>query len=246
VTTPPLRPTRPILTLAILCLATPLLAQQSPQFSPNRNLILLDPAHGGSDNGAHISDVTTEKDVNLAIAAKLRTTLTAQNFSVLATRDSDTAIPSEQRADIANHAHPLACILIHATSAGFGPYLAASSLTPDPIPHLALPWDTAQAAFVGDSLTLLDSIAASLHAASLNPVTLRASVPPIDNLTCPAILLELAPFSGSPVTDDTYQQRVADALTTALVAWRTRSEAEAPKPAPKPPKLAPAPPGAPQ
>ena len=92
---------------------------------------------------------------------------------------------SDQRADIANHARPIACLLIHATSSGSGAYLATSSLQGDPEPRSVLPWDTAQASYVSQSLSLLEGLTSALASASFKPMTLQSSVPPIDSLTCP-------------------------------------------------------------
>jgi N-acetylmuramoyl-L-alanine amidase len=78
-----------------------------------RNLILLDPAHGGPDTGAHLPDNAIEKAITLAFAQRLRPIIAAQGFTVISTRDSDPTadLPADQRAGIANHNRPLACIL---------------------------------------------------------------------------------------------------------------------------------------
>jgi len=57
----------------------------------------------------------------------------------------------------------------------------------------------------------------------------RVALRPLDNLTCPAISIELAPqaHSGSDptsVSDATYQQRVADSIAGALVFWRNLAQ----------------------
>ena len=223
-----LRPHLP-LALSLALLAAPLAAQQPTHESPtllppNRTLILLDPAHGGPDNGAHLKDNVHEKDVTLALAGRLKATLIAHGFQVVTTRDGDTGPTSDQRAEQANHARPFACILLHASNSGFGPYLSASSLAPTSEDRAALPWDTAQSAFVSDSLALLDLATRTFTSAKLPAITLRASVPPIDSLTCPALLLELAPLAKSPITDGDYQQSIANALTASLTAWRHQAD----------------------
>ena len=224
----------------------------------NRNLVLLDPAHGGSDPGAHLKGDLNEKDVTLAFEQKLRSLLSAKGLSVLSTRDSDATLTSDQRADLANHGRPIACILIHATSSGSGAYLATSSLPADAEPRSVLPWDTAQAAYVSQSAVLLQGMTSAFASAWLKPMTLQSSVQPLDSLTCPAVLLEFAPRSNTQVNDQGYQQQLAEAVTTALVAWRTTFDPPkpvvadptvdpvvpkvAPRPKIKPPVAAPAPP----
>lgn len=51
--------------------------------------IILDPGHGGEDGGAVGWNDTVEKDINLAIAQKLRYLLELQGFTVLMTREED-------------------------------------------------------------------------------------------------------------------------------------------------------------
>jgi N-acetylmuramoyl-L-alanine amidase len=224
-------------------LAAPAPPKPTPAFY--RNLILLDPAHGGPDTGAQLPDNVTEKDVALALAQRLRSALAAQGFMVLSTRDSDpgAALTSDQRAGTANHARPLACILLHATATGTGIHIASSSLTPpgDTIsPSRALSWGTAQAQTVPMSLRLANEIGVALSSAHLPVVLLRASMPPIDNLICPAVAVELAPLvpsSGnpSPVTDPGYQQRIVEAIATALASFRTHNAPPSTAPPSPPP-----------
>jgi N-acetylmuramoyl-L-alanine amidase len=204
----------------------------------DRNLVVLDPAHGGPDAGATLGDKIFEKDVTLAIAARMRATLTAAGFTVVATRDADSAdlLTGDQRAEIANRAHALACIVIHATASGSGLHLYTSALQPPqedsssnvPLtPRAAfvpVPWEMAQAASVSQSLRLAGDMSAALGKANLPLLAGREPVRPLDNLQCPAVALELAPLpvagsDATPVTDADYQQRVAATLTVALQAW---------------------------
>ena len=220
---------------AILFLALPLHAQT------NKNLILLDPAHGGSDSGAKLSDSVTEKQLTLAFTAKLRTLLNAANFTVVTTHDADSDLLSpDQRAGLANHAHASACLILHATSVGSGVHIFTSALTPlniEPSPYAPIPWDTAQAAYLTQSLRLSNQLGATLIADKLPALLTHASVPPLDNLTCPAVIIEIAPLVNpssdiTPVTDAAYQQQIAVALTQALTTRRGKYEPPPPHPPP--------------
>jgi N-acetylmuramoyl-L-alanine amidase len=207
----------------------------------DRNLVVLDPAHGGPDAGATLGDKIFEKDVTLAIAARMRAKLTAAGFTVVSTRDADSADPNpltgDQRAEIANRAHALACIVIHATASGSGLHLYTSALQPPEedsssnvpltprVAFVPVPWEQAQAASVSQSLRLAGDLSAALGKANLPLLAGREPVRPLDNLQCPAVALELAPLpiagsDATPVTDADYQQRVAATLTVALQAWR--------------------------
>jgi N-acetylmuramoyl-L-alanine amidase len=203
-------------------------------------IILLDPAHGGPDTGAHLPNNLLEKDITLAFAARLRALLSASGFTIISTHEIDPAVPfpTDQRAEIANHAHPTACLILHATSSGTGIHVVTSALAPDTFedPHATIPWNTAQSASIPQSLNLANEIGLALERARLPVILSRASLRPLDNLTCPAVAIEIAPFSpaGSnptPVTDAAYQQNIAKALAAALVSWRSHAIAAAGTPA---------------
>ena len=224
----------------------------------NLNLILLDPAHGGADPGGQIAPDLPEKTVTLAFAQRLRPLLAAQGFTVALTRDSDfppakpapppdpdnpdaptppappppPQLTPDQRAELANRIHPVACLILHATSSGRGVHLFTSALNvaANPDPHAIQLWDTAQAAVLSQSQSLSGTLAQSVTGLRLPLVTSPVSMRPIDSLTCPAVVLELAPSSPNgdtvtPVSDAAYQQRVAESLVSALIDWRNQAQA---------------------
>jgi N-acetylmuramoyl-L-alanine amidase len=197
----------------------------------NRLTVVLDPAHGGVDSGSRIGDSIHEKDVTLAFAFKLRSLLLARGFAVVLTRDADTpaqpstngtALTLDDRAGIANHAHPAACLLLHATGAGTGVHLYSSELEPTGGVPPTIPWLLAQAAWVPQSRLLSQQIATALRRANIPLVKSTASVRPVDSLTCPALVVELAPQTDDPdsINYADYQQQVANAIAAPLVFWR--------------------------
>jgi N-acetylmuramoyl-L-alanine amidase len=213
---------------------SPTPAPPPPATAPlNRNVIVLDAAHGGVDSGSRIGDSILEKDVTLALAFRLRSLLTARGFTVVMTRENDaahkpgppvagsSALTLDDRAGIANHAHAAACLLLHATGAGDGVHLYSSELDSAPAQAAVPPWLTAQAAWVTQSTQLEARIGAALQRAKLPLVSSRASVRPVDSLTCPAVVVELAPQNDdrNSITDGDYQQRIAEAIAGALVFW---------------------------
>ena len=62
---------------------------------------MIDAGHGAHDPGA-VSAYGQEKDVVLAVALKLRDLLVSQGIEVIMTRDTDTFLELQQRADFAN------------------------------------------------------------------------------------------------------------------------------------------------
>jgi N-acetylmuramoyl-L-alanine amidase len=229
VPTPPLAPGKPDLP------PLPAPPTNQPTVQP-AFLVVVDAAHGGPNTGARIAPNSLEKDITLVLSIRLRAALAARGISVVTTRESDTDPPPSQRAGIANHALASACLIIHATATGTGVHLFTSSLAPvvasasvpatTSAPGL-VPWQTAQAAWVTRSLRLSSEINSALGQAGI-PATLGvASVEPLDNLSCPAVAIELAPLAAStatpalPISNNQYRQRIVDALAAAILEWRT-------------------------
>lgn len=189
-------------------------------------LVVLDAAHGGTDTGAHLGNNLEEKEVTLALTTRLRSELQARGIAVVTSRNSDALVPPVTRAETANRAQAAACVVIHATATGSGVHLYTSSLAPAP-PTRPLPWQTAQAAYVTQSLKLESEIDSALVHAQV-PLTLgRASVQPMDSLACPAVAVEVAPLVGGHVSqarelrDAGYQKSVVDALAAAIESWQS-------------------------
>ena len=228
---PPRRHIAASLTLAIL---TSIYAHAQQPTIP-RTIVFLDPAHGGPDTGAHLPNDLLEKDITLAFVTRLRALLTTGGFAVIATRDADPAVPfpTDQRAEIANHAHPSACLILHATANGTRIHIVTSDLAPPndfEEAHTIIPWNTAQSASVPQSLNLANEIGLALQRAKLPVILSRASLRPLDNVTCPAVAIEIAPLAQAdsnptPVNDATYQQNIARAIAAALASWRSHQTA---------------------
>jgi N-acetylmuramoyl-L-alanine amidase len=215
--------------------------QPSPPPAPppillNRNVIVIDPAHGGIDSGSQISDTTVEKDVTLALAFRLRSLLTARGFTVVMTRDADSAsepdaagsaLTLDDRAGIANHAHAAACLLLHATGSGNGVHLYSSELEATQGQPTAVPWLTAQAAWIPQSQLLEKQFAKAFARSGVTLVASSGSVRPLDSLTCPALVIELAPARDKEdsINDTDYQQRVALSIAGALLFWENQVQA---------------------
>lgn len=84
-----------------------------------RNLIVIDPGHGGSDPGAHgilNGKRIKEKDLNLSISLRLRERLVAQGYEVVMTRETDKAIDMVDRARMANNLNADIFVSIHHNS----------------------------------------------------------------------------------------------------------------------------------
>jgi N-acetylmuramoyl-L-alanine amidase len=202
-----------------------------PPLAFHPTTIVIDPSHGGADNGSRISDNIVEKDVTLALAFRLRSLLTARGFNVILTREDDKAtnasppfapLSLDDRAGIVNHERASACIFLHATSSGTGVHLYTSELTPAPGELTAAPWLTLQAPWVSQSQHLASRIADALNRSHIPLVDGYASIRPVDSTACPALVFELAPRSddADSINDADYQQSIAQATANALILWK--------------------------
>ncbi len=96
------------------------------------DMVILDPGHGGIDEGTAWYHVR-EKDATLGVALRLQKILTHDGIPCVLTRDRDTYVSLDQRAEIANR-HPHSLLLsIHfngssvASNDGFSTYYFSES-----------------------------------------------------------------------------------------------------------------------
>jgi len=191
-------------------------------------VVVIDAAHGGDDTGGHLNDGQLEKAATLAFSVRLRSLLSARGIQVVTTREADQSLNPDQRADIADRAKAQACISLHAAETGSGVHLFVSSLTPE-IPARFTPWKTAQAAWVTRSLGLAGVLNSALTHAGTTVTLGRTALPGIDSMTCPAVVVELAPERGadkktiSEPDDANYEAQIAAMLAAAILEWRTEA-----------------------
>jgi len=198
--------------------------QPKPPAGP-RFLVLIDPAHGGSDSGATITPSLVEKDVALALARRVQRELTAKGIAAGMLRNSDIAISLDQRAVSVNAARPALYITLHAANTGRGVHVFTSML---PAANLSrqgfLPWDSAQAAFLDLSGVVAGSVAAELETRKLPNTTLVAPLRPMNNIAAPAIAVEIAPPDDKVenIASAEYQEQVAQAIAAGIAAVRSK------------------------
>ncbi|MBD5242405.1 MAG: N-acetylmuramoyl-L-alanine amidase [Barnesiella sp.] len=79
--------------------------------------VIIDPGHGDQDHGA-IGKISSEKDINLAVALRVGEMIKKNmpDVKIVFTRDDDTFVPLQGRADIANKAKGDLFISIHTNS----------------------------------------------------------------------------------------------------------------------------------
>ncbi|MGO9405194.1 MAG: N-acetylmuramoyl-L-alanine amidase [Terriglobales bacterium] len=202
-------------------------AAQAPPASANvasqRVLAMVDPAHGGDERGAALSDTLAEKDVTLGFARLLRHELEIRGFAVALLRDGDTSSTLDQRAAASNVAHAAIYISLHATSQGSGARVYTALLPVEGLSKGAFhAWNAAQAPALPVSRMVSAAIVAELQKKDFPARASAASLRPLNNVFMPAVAVELAPGADgvADLTNANYQQRAASAIADAVVSVR--------------------------
>ena len=192
-----------------------------PAAGHRTSLIMIDPAHGGSESGAILNPVILEKDVTLALARRLRQQLSTRGIQAQLVRDSDGILSVDQRATLANAVQPALYISIHATSQGSGmrvytAMLPANGDNRGPF----VDWQTAQSASLARSRWAQGQLVAAIQKTGFPVRSLAAPLRPLNNITVPALALEIAPTTGdvSQLTSADYQQMISAALANSIAA----------------------------
>lgn len=103
-----LRLTAPLGILLFLCPSSSVLAAERPA------RIVVDPGHGGAQEGATSPTGLLEKDVSLQVAGRVRELLEKElGAQVLMTRDEDQSVPLPERVEFANKQRPDLFLSIH-------------------------------------------------------------------------------------------------------------------------------------
>ena len=98
--------------LALFCA----LLAAAPAGEAPRPRVVLDPGHGGAQEGAVSPEGLLEKGVALDLARRLKAALERGGVDVLLTRDQDVLLALADRVTFANQAHPDAFVSLHLNS----------------------------------------------------------------------------------------------------------------------------------
>jgi N-acetylmuramoyl-L-alanine amidase len=214
-------------------LSVPGTGPQNPAQSPpaantaavHRVLAVVDPAHGGQERGAALTDTLAEKDVTLGFARLLRHELEMRGFAVVSLRDADISSTLDQRANAANVAHAGIYISLHAVSQGSGARVYTALLPMEGTSKgLFHPWNAAQAPVLPVSRIVSAAIVTEMQKKEFPIRASSASLRPLNNVIMPAVAVELAPGADgvADLTSANYQQRAAAAIADGVVSVRDR------------------------
>ncbi len=200
-------------------------ANANANINVNRVLAVVDPAHGGEERGAALTDKLAEKDVTLGFARLLRHELEMRGFAVAMMRDADTTSTLDQRAAAANVARAGIYISLHAVAQGSGARVYTALLpvegTSKGIFHA---WNAAQAPSLPVSRIVSAAIVTEMQQREFPAQGSSASLRPLNNVFMPAVAVELAPGANgiADLTSANYQQRAASAIANAIASVRDR------------------------
>lgn len=223
------------------------LSSQSPKtaqvsYGP---VIVLDPAHGGTDTGARGETGAIEKDLVLDYARMARAELQSQGFRVVMTRDDDSNPSYADRAAIANSYRNAIFISLHVSSTGvFGTvhtyYYQFGSAPTGPSDRTnantvasehatsLVPWEDAQLTQVGVSERLAAAIQAQFaQRFSGSPAAATpAAVRELRSVDAPAVAIEMASVSVKDSNSLAAQAGpLAVAITRGIQAFRSTAAA---------------------
>jgi N-acetylmuramoyl-L-alanine amidase len=190
------------------------------------NIVVLDPAHGGTDPGARGTGGIRESEIVLDMAIQVRRALELQGFQVVQTRQGNDNPSFDDRSAIANAQRGAVFVTLHISSTGLPGTVrvyANSDLPPATDSNGLIPWDRAQAPFLGLSRKFADLVQGLLSQRFKgSPGTAQtATVRQLRTTAAPAIAVEIC----SIVVDDRAQldhmaQGVADAIAGGAAAFR--------------------------
>jgi N-acetylmuramoyl-L-alanine amidase len=191
----------------------------SPPAPKAHPFVIIDAAHGGTDQGAALAPKVLEKDVTLAIAHRLRHELEARGIACALVREGDASLTPDQRAAAANTSKAAVYVALHASSTSSGIRIYSSMLEPATRATLSFaPVQTVQAAQVLHSRGIAVAMTTSLLKHDMPAVSLPASIGPINSIAIPAIVVEIGtPGTGADdFSSSSFQQSTAVALANAI------------------------------
>ncbi len=194
-----------------------------PTPQARRYFAVVDASHGGDDRGEALGPTLAEKDITVAYARSLHQELESRGISTLVLRDSDANLSLDQRAVYANADHAAIYIALHAASTGHGVrvYTAMLPIGPDDRGPFKS-WTTAQHASLSLSQSAANIVAGELQKRQVPVRSLAAPLRPLNNITGPAIAVEIAPQGAdvSQLMAPDYQQLITSAVATAIAGAR--------------------------
>jgi N-acetylmuramoyl-L-alanine amidase len=208
-------------------------AQLAPSI-PSGPVVVIDPAHGGTDSGARGPNGVFEKNVVLDYARTLRSEFERQGMRAILTRNDDSNPSYDDRAGAANAYRDAIFISLHVSSTGtsntarcyFDLLTVASAGAAGTSPSTGsalVSWDEAQLGHLAASKRLAALIQLQLvQSFSGSPVQpIEAPVRQLRSIEGPAVAVEVSSVAASSTDALTAQARpLVSAVVRSVVAFR--------------------------
>jgi N-acetylmuramoyl-L-alanine amidase len=193
---------------------------------PGLNIVVLDPAHGGTDTGARGTGGIRESEIVLEFAMQVRRALELQGFQVVQTRLANENPSFDDRSALANAQTGAVFVSLHISSTGLPGTVRVyvnSNLPSGREANGLIPWDHAQAPFLGLSHKFGDIVQGNLaQRFKGSPGSAQASaIRQLRTTAAPAIAVEISSVSvGERIDLDRMAPGVADAVARGVAAFR--------------------------
>src|SRR6266481_9035810 len=190
------------------------------------NVVVLDPAHGGTDPGARGTGGMRESEIVLDFATQVRRALELQGFQVVQTRQGNENPSFDDRSATANAQRGAVFVTLHISSTGLqgtARVYVNSEIAPVADSNGLIPWDRAQAPFLGLSRTFGDLVQGFLaQRFKGSPESAQtASVRQLRTTAAPAIAVEISSVTVEDRADlDHMAPGVADAIARGAAAFK--------------------------
>lgn len=206
--------------------------------------VVLDPGHGGKDDGARANGLV-EKNLSLDVALRVEKILKPYNFPVVVTRRDDAFLTLEERASVANRLENAIFVSIHfnhapdRSSSGVETFYASEKIPPEAawtwvglFNKPEVPPDN------GETLAGFIQTALVMRTDSVNRGIKGRELYVVRHTRCPAVLVEGGfinnPLEAQLISNGDYRERLARAIAEGIMSYqKTR-----PQPVPAPTKLA--------
>ena len=197
------------------------------------HIVVLDPAHGGTDLGARGTGGIQESEITLEFARQMRGALEQQGFQVVETRQGNDNPSFDDRSAMANAQRGAVFITLHIASTGIPGTVRVyvnRDLPPIATTNGLIAWDRAQVPFIGLSRKLADLVQGMLtQQFKGSPDSAQtAAIRQLRTTAAPAIAVEV---SSVVVNDrlelDHMAPAVAGAVARGVAAFKPVYEAAA-------------------
>ena len=190
------------------------------------NLVVLDPAHGGTDPGARGTGGIRESEIVLSFAAQVARALEAQGFQVLETRSGNDNPSFDDRSAMANAQRGAVFVSLHVASTGLPGTVRVytmSDMNNAPDKSGLIPWDRAQVPYSGLSKKLGNLVQGQLALRFKGSPTEAdtAAIRQLRTTAAPAIAVEVSSVIVNDRSElDKMAPGLADAIARGMAAFR--------------------------